>query len=78
MALESLKKRLQLLKIEITDRYIQENFKRIEEAILSMYNDLTTINAKESTVIEKGNRNVDGGRADSIYTPEQKVDGGGA
>ena len=43
MALETDKKKLKLLKIEVPDRYVQENFKRIEQHAECVEKDLKTL-----------------------------------
>ena len=52
MALETDKKKLKLLKIEVPDRYVQENFKRIEKHAECVEKDLKSL---------EGNSGGDGG-----------------
>lgn len=55
MSLECDKKKLKLLKIEVPDRYVQENFKRIEQFQNDVIcRDLDTLDKKPSGTVNEG------------------------
>ena len=72
------KRQYELLESKIEDKVIQESVRRIRQILQDLDLLIQQNTGGDTTIVNEFQGDVDGGRADSIYTAPQLVDGGNA